>query len=108
MLGFALLADGLSDALQVLRHLLVGQHDFIKGVGDLAGKPGLVSGSRTEKSPSRTACSARSTKRRSSSRDSAALSLPLPFHCLAVVLTGSAGLRRTGLIVCNAHGLWLG
>ena len=37
--GAALLAHGLPRALQLLRHLLIGDHNLIKGVGNLARHP---------------------------------------------------------------------
>ena len=50
------LSDHLSDALQLLRHLLVGGDDVVEGVGDLPASPVHDPGSRTEKSPSRMVC----------------------------------------------------
>ena len=44
MTRLAFLAHGLADAFQLTRDLLVGQHDLIERIGDLAGKPGLVTG----------------------------------------------------------------
>ena len=38
--GLAFFADGLADALQLARHLLVGGDDVVEGVGDLAFKAG--------------------------------------------------------------------
>ena len=56
--GLALAADDLADALELLRHALVGGDDLVEGVGDLAADADLVAGMRTEKSPARIACSA--------------------------------------------------
>ena len=36
LLGLALAADALADALELLRHALVGGDDLVEGVGDLA------------------------------------------------------------------------
>ena len=41
--GSAFFADGLPNAGEFARHLLVGGDDFIEGVGDLAREPGPVS-----------------------------------------------------------------
>jgi hypothetical protein len=40
--GFSFSPDHLTDALQLLRHSLIGGHDFIKGVGDLALDPEVI------------------------------------------------------------------
>ena len=56
--GLAFAADDLADALELLRHALVGGDDLVEGVGDLAEDADLVAGMRTEKSPTRMACSA--------------------------------------------------
>src|SRR6266496_1298150 len=42
--GLAVLADHLADALELLRHALVGGRDLVEGIGDLAGEPHLVPG----------------------------------------------------------------
>ncbi len=42
--GLAFAADHLADALELLRHALVGGDDLVEGVGDLAGDADLVAG----------------------------------------------------------------
>ena len=42
--GLALAADDLADALELLRHALVGGDDLVEGVGDLAEQADLVAG----------------------------------------------------------------
>ena len=42
--GLALAADHLADALQLLRHALVGGDDFVEGVGDLALDAEMIAG----------------------------------------------------------------
>jgi hypothetical protein len=42
--GLALAADDLADQLELLRHALVGGHDLVEGVGDLAFDAEVVGG----------------------------------------------------------------
>jgi hypothetical protein len=42
--GFSLAADHLSDALQLLRHSLVGGDDLVEDVGDLAFDAQMIAG----------------------------------------------------------------
>ena len=56
--GLAFAADDLADALELLRHALVGGDDVVEGVGDLAEDAVCSPGMRTEKSPARIACRA--------------------------------------------------
>ena len=87
--GLAFLADHLADALQLLRHLLVGGDDVVEGVGDLS-RPSPVQepGRRTEKSPSRMVCRLARMTARSAAETSAR---PLPLAC-PLLLAGGLGL----------------
>jgi len=49
--GFSFAADDLTDALQLLRHSLIGGYDFIKSVGDFAFDPKVIAGHSNRKIP---------------------------------------------------------
>jgi len=49
--GFSFSADDLTDMLQLLRHSLIGGHDFIEGVGNFAFDPKVVAGHPHRKIP---------------------------------------------------------
>ncbi len=76
----AFLADDLPDALQFLRHLLIGGDNFVERVRDLSGSPVHEPGRRTEKSPSRMVCRLASMTARSGESGSAtSVECPLLF-----------------------------